>query len=384
MPSINNNNNNKTPYDNCLDFFFPRLPIATILADENGIITHANRHALEKISTLATKNIGIPEIFSPITPLPFVNRKDKNQEAIFSFKTQVLTKETNSQLLTATLITFFCQDGKFFLCFFYSSDEESKLKYFYQTVKLLSTAAHNPYLSVLDECLQKHFSHLNTPPTSPIPLLNFQSLENSQKIAQIIQYQSFTITQVRRILRVVSDLLNQILPIHQETANCNNSFVFAPPAFLQNQEQVIETKAVDIQPAKLKVSKSGLRILIVDDSLINRKTLAKQLTNLGYAEINFGFAIDGEDAVEKFKAASYHVTFMDQEMPKLSGCEATREIRHYEQEKGDFNTSVIGFSTLSEEEMKKNKSFQFLSAYLHKPATSVAIQQKLEEFFEFI
>ncbi|KEQ91832.1 hypothetical protein AUEXF2481DRAFT_8282 [Aureobasidium subglaciale EXF-2481] len=96
-------------------------------------------------------------------------------------------------------------------------------------------------------------------------------------------------------------------------------------------------------------------VLLVDDNAINLKLLAAYVKKLGHtAEL----AIDGEDALLKYKAAfSSHNTnpndttsapsapfskiLMDISMPKMNGFESTRAIREFERHKGIFPPARI-------------------------------------------
>jgi CheY-like chemotaxis protein len=67
-----------------------------------------------------------------------------------------------------------------------------------------------------------------------------------------------------------------------------------------------------------------LRVLVVDDNQINQRLASAQLGRLG---CDVDFADDGLVAVEKVAKGAYDVVFMDVNMPRMDGCQATREIR---------------------------------------------------------
>jgi CheY-like chemotaxis protein/HPt (histidine-containing phosphotransfer) domain-containing protein len=73
-----------------------------------------------------------------------------------------------------------------------------------------------------------------------------------------------------------------------------------------------------------KAAASPLRILLVEDNLINQKVAKLMLSQLGYA---VELAINGREAVDMVAAGSYDVVFMDVQMPVLDGVGATEEIR---------------------------------------------------------
>ncbi|MEW4983955.1 MAG: fused response regulator/phosphatase [Cycloclasticus sp.] len=74
------------------------------------------------------------------------------------------------------------------------------------------------------------------------------------------------------------------------------------------------------QPSASTISKA----LVVDDSMSQRLLLSHMLEKLGYDVVS---AKDGEEALAKFNEQRPDIIFMDIEMPKMNGIEATRAIR---------------------------------------------------------
>lgn len=68
-----------------------------------------------------------------------------------------------------------------------------------------------------------------------------------------------------------------------------------------------------------------VRVLVVDDSLISRKYLARILEESGQIQV-IATASDGQEAIEKVKTLKPDVVTMDVEMPKLNGLEALKHI----------------------------------------------------------
>ncbi|MHC4960153.1 MAG: response regulator, partial [Planctomycetota bacterium] len=79
-------------------------------------------------------------------------------------------------------------------------------------------------------------------------------------------------------------------------------------------------RALDTTPQP----QQGLRILVADDSAVNREVLAAQLDELGHDP----FVVeDGEKAVDAVERERFDMVLMDFEMPGMSGCEAAAAIR---------------------------------------------------------
>ncbi|WP_313777728.1 MULTISPECIES: ATP-binding protein [Flavobacteriaceae] len=73
----------------------------------------------------------------------------------------------------------------------------------------------------------------------------------------------------------------------------------------------------------------GLHILIVEDNKINQVITKKMLTK---KEMTCDIANNGNEAIDHAKANTYDAILMDIHMPGISGEEATRQIRKFDQE----------------------------------------------------
>jgi two-component system sensor histidine kinase BarA len=68
----------------------------------------------------------------------------------------------------------------------------------------------------------------------------------------------------------------------------------------------------------------GLKVLVADDSAVNREVIIEALTTL---KIDPDVVVDGQEAVEAVKAGDYDLVLMDCSMPVMDGFAATQAIR---------------------------------------------------------
>ncbi|KAI0105747.1 hypothetical protein GGR51DRAFT_519025 [Nemania sp. FL0031] len=70
-----------------------------------------------------------------------------------------------------------------------------------------------------------------------------------------------------------------------------------------------------------------INILIVEDNMINLRLLEAFVKRL---KVRWQTAVNGREAVDKWRAGGFHLVLMDIQLPIMSGLEATREIRRIE------------------------------------------------------
>lgn len=91
-----------------------------------------------------------------------------------------------------------------------------------------------------------------------------------------------------------------------------------------NSGQNAETKKSDNELVMNSIStKYPFEILIAEDNIINQKLIRKLFEVLGYKT---DLVANGHEAVNALKAKSYHLVFMDIQMPEMDGYEASKLI----------------------------------------------------------
>jgi DNA-binding response OmpR family regulator len=106
------------------------------------------------------------------------------------------------------------------------------------------------------------------------------------------------------------------------------------------------------------------RILIVDDEPINLEFFDVMLSKLGFQVEK---AVDGEEALEKVQACNPDLIILDNIMPKLSGWEVTRTLKHDPAFRRYRNTPIIMFSAMNEVKDRIEGFEQGVDDYITKP-----------------
>ena len=118
--------------------------------------------------------------------------------------------------------------------------------------------------------------------------------------------------------------------------------------------------AVDAE-AEIQRRYAGHRILVVDDEPINREVALMQLEAV---DLVAEAAEDGAEAVSMAQKNSYTAIFMDMQMPRLNGLEATRQIR---QLPGYRDTPIIAMTANAFAEDKAKCRAAGMNDFLIKP-----------------
>ncbi len=123
----------------------------------------------------------------------------------------------------------------------------------------------------------------------------------------------------------------------------------------------------------------GLRVLVADDSDVNREVAVEALARLGVTPT---LANDGLEAVELARRERFDLIFMDGSMPGLDGFEATQRIRAFERDEGLAPTRVLALTAHVVGSGANAWMDAGMDGVVHKPFTVADLAAALQRFFE--
>ncbi|ERP31385.1 hybrid sensor histidine kinase/response regulator [Chitinivibrio alkaliphilus] len=118
----------------------------------------------------------------------------------------------------------------------------------------------------------------------------------------------------------------------------------------------------------------SIHVLLAEDNRVNQIYIKHFLEK---NNISTEIAMDGAEAVSLFEKSSFDLVLMDIQMPRMSGLEAAKKIRHIEQQKGSSPTPIIGISASTTEIIEEVSTEAGINAVFPKP---INIAQVMGEF----
>ncbi len=117
-----------------------------------------------------------------------------------------------------------------------------------------------------------------------------------------------------------------------------------------------------------------LQILIVDDSLIMRKNLERNLKILGHEII--GEADGGRQGIDLYQSLSPDLVTMDITMPGMDGITAVKKIKEI-----DVETNIIMVTSHGQEAMVMEALKSGAKGYMLKPVTADKLREAIGRIF---
>ncbi len=131
-----------------------------------------------------------------------------------------------------------------------------------------------------------------------------------------------------------------------------------------------------MQPPPTPAEAPPPEILIVDDSLSNRKALSLMIEQLGYTPIT---AIDGLDALEHLDESLPALVLTDLEMPRMNGIELTHALRQ-QQETSDL--PIVMITSRSSRKHRQQSEEAGVDDYLTKPVDNDTLTDCVKHWVE--
>jgi CheY-like chemotaxis protein len=173
------------------------------------------------------------------------------------------------------------------------------------------------------------------------------------------------------ITKNLLQLLNSEIEISSKIGKgCNFSFILNLPLHQKNSGVINGNSVHDKEVQML----DGMKILLVEDNLINVKVAEKILKQWN---IEVDVALNGLIGLEKFYANTYDVILMDLSMPVMDGYEATAKIRLVS------STIPIIALTASTSYLSLEKALQIgANQYITKPFIPRELNLKLSRYYK--
>ncbi|KAF1840079.1 uncharacterized protein K460DRAFT_359809 [Cucurbitaria berberidis CBS 394.84] len=112
-----------------------------------------------------------------------------------------------------------------------------------------------------------------------------------------------------------------------QTSNPPTPRVSSPQPTTKKRRKRLPLESPSLPAGLLDGSVPPINVLIVEDNIINLRVLGAFMQRL---KVRWQRAMNGKEAVTKWKAGGFHLVLMDIQLPVMNGLEATKEIRRLE------------------------------------------------------
>ena len=140
-----------------------------------------------------------------------------------------------------------------------------------------------------------------------------------------------------------------------------------------NGDSSNEDKAKTKSPDPSHAETERIRILLVEDNVINQRIISRKLQSLGF---EVSEANDGREALEIAQKGGFSCILMDKEMPVMDGNAATRAIRQSEH-RSIASVPIIGITANVRPKQEAEMKQAGMNSVIHKP-------YRMEELVESI
>ncbi|MCP4645477.1 MAG: response regulator [bacterium] len=146
---------------------------------------------------------------------------------------------------------------------------------------------------------------------------------------------------------------------------------------LVTRHTIAEAQEPAAPPKPLTEQYIHANVLVVEDNLVNQEVALEILKSLG---CTVDIAGNGQHAVEMWQKKAYDVVFMDCQMPKMDGYEATRTIRQHETN-GD-HVPIIAMTAHAVKGDRQRCLAAGMNDYITKPVSPELVMSALLRWFQ--
>jgi len=127
----------------------------------------------------------------------------------------------------------------------------------------------------------------------------------------------------------------------------------------------------------LAEAKRRVRILLVEDNIVNQKLAVRLLEKMGYRSDAVG---NGREAVEALEMVPYDVVLMDVQMPEMDGYEATRVIRDPQSKVRNHEVPIIAMTAHAMKGDRERCLEAGMDDYISKPIQPQKLLEVIQTF----
>jgi len=173
------------------------------------------------------------------------------------------------------------------------------------------------------------------------------------------------------ITKKLLQLLGSDIELKSEIGKGSNfSFILKVP--LENKALGVNNAIYDSDYEVKKMK--GLRVLLVEDNLINVKIACKIISQW---DVSIDVAENGRIAIDKYNSNQYDVILMDLSMPVMDGYEATKIIRQK-----DKKIPIVALTATASDNFLEEKKEIGFNEYIIKPFNPKELNMRLFDYFQ--
>ena len=171
------------------------------------------------------------------------------------------------------------------------------------------------------------------------------------------------------IVKGLIDILKGDIYVKSEIDKGTTFYFEIPVEYTTKEQSLNEPNTSYFNDNTDKVELDKVKILVVEDNKINQMITKKILTKM---KLKCDLVDNGEDAVELIKNNKYNIVLMDIHMPGISGIEATKRVRTF-----DENITILALTAVTIEDKMQEFDEAGFTDIIPKPFKQEEFEKKL-------